>query len=130
MKEALYKSLALHVVVFLLIIIDLPFSWFHKPVISQVPIIVDLNQVKISEMTNLPAKAKFGKEDKKASTIKRKVEEKYTQEDKKAPPVPESKPLKKDTVEPAKEEAAPPPPKTDFLVAPQPKKTGSSQTKA
>ncbi len=122
MKESLYKSLALHVVVFLLIIIDLPFSWFHKPVISQVPIIVDLNQVKISEMTNLPAKAKFGKEDKKASTIKRKVEEKYTQEDKKAPPVPDNKPVKKEVKEPAKEEAAPTPPKKDFLVAPQPKK--------
>ena len=122
MKEALYKSLALHTVVLLLIIIDLPFSWFHKPVISQVPIIVDLNQVKISEMTNLPAKAKFGKENKKASTVKRKVEESYTKKDKKIPPVPDSKPMKKEAQTQAEEKAAPMPPKQDFLVAPQPKK--------
>ena len=45
------------------------------------PIIVDLNDVKISEMTNLPPKAKFGDEDKEASKIKRKIEEKnYTQD--------------------------------------------------
>lgn len=42
--------------------------------IEQVPIIVDLNNVKISEMTNLPPKAKRGPEEKQASKIKRKIE--------------------------------------------------------
>ena len=62
MKESLKKSLGLHIVVHLLFIIDVPFFWNRDMTISQVPIIVDLNQVKISEMTNLPPKAKMGAE--------------------------------------------------------------------
>ena len=52
--------------------------WWNKTDPGQVPIIVDLKDVKISEMTNLPPKAKFGEEDKEASQVKRKIEKKYT----------------------------------------------------
>ena len=78
MKQSLYKSLALHFVVFLLIMVDIPLFWHNKTTLNQVPIIVDLNNVKISEMTNLPPKAKMGKEDKAASKVKRKIENNYT----------------------------------------------------
>lgn len=81
----------LHVIAFVLFMIDLPMFWFNRPTPGQVPIIVDLQDVKISEMTNLPPKAKIGKEDKAASQIKRKVEEKYTKEAPKAEPEPKKK---------------------------------------
>ena len=47
--------------VILLWVIDVPMFWWNKTPTNQVPIIVDLKDVKISEMTNLPPKAKFGK---------------------------------------------------------------------
>ncbi len=122
MKESLKKSLGLHIVVLLLFIIDVPFFWNRDMTISQVPIIVDLNQVKISEMTNLPPKAKMGAEDKKASTIKRKVEEKYTQEEVKKEDNPVKQDEPKEDTKPAPKEETPTPPKKDFLVAPQPTK--------
>ena len=122
MNNALKKSIVLHVIVFLLFVIDLPMFWWHRTAPGQVPIIVDLKDVKISEMTNLPPKAKFGKEDKAASTTKRKIEKKYTREEKKAPEPQPKKPEPK--AETKKAEPAPEPetPKKDFLVAPQPKK--------
>lgn len=101
MSVALKKSIALHLAVFLLWVIDVPMFWWHRTPPSQVPIIVDLKDIKISEMTNLPPKAKFGKEDKAASQIKRKIEKQYTKDEPKAEPEPQKK---------------------DFLVAPQPKK--------
>ena len=123
MNTALKKSIALHVLVFVLCMVDLPLFWWNKPTIGQVPIIVDLQNVKISEMTNLPPKAKMGKEDKAASQVKRKIEEKYTQEE----PEKESRPEpQKADPEPQKAPeppaAKPEPPKRDHLVAPQPKK--------
>ena len=80
MKAALYKSLALHAVVFLLFMVDLPLFWREDMVVSQPPIIVDLEQVKISEITNLPAKAKIAEETKTPARAK------------KMPPKPEPKP--------------------------------------
>ena len=80
MKDSLYKSLALHLVVFIIFLVDLPMFWRDSSAMRQVPIIVDLNKVKISEMTNLPPKAKIGKEDKAASTVQRKVDNYKTQE--------------------------------------------------
>lgn len=62
MKNALYKSVALHLVVLILFLVDVPVFWRRNMTIEQVPIIVDLNNVKISEMTNLPPKAKRGPE--------------------------------------------------------------------
>ena len=124
MKAALYKSLALHAVVFLLFMVDLPLFWREDMVVSQPPIIVDLEQVKISEITNLPAKAKIAEETKTPARAK------------KMPPKPEPKPRSKPTPqlqkieqpsviesqpEPVPEEA-PLPPKQDFVVPPQPSK--------
>ena len=120
MKNALYKSLALHLAAFLIIIIDVPFLWHRNMTINQVPIIVDLNDVKISEMTNLPPKAKRGKEEKAASKIKRKIETNYTREEKQDLARDTVKTMEKDVPAAAEKEA--PEPKQDFLVAPQPRK--------
>ena len=95
MNKALKKSLLLHVIAFVLFMIDLPMFWFNRPTPGQVPIIVDLQDVKISEMTNLPPKAKIGKKEKPAKA--------------------KTEPKTEVNEEPQK-------PKKDFLVAPQPKK--------
>lgn len=127
MKQSLYKSLALHFVVFLLIMVDIPLFWHNKNTLNQVPIIVDLNNVKISEMTNLPPKAKMGKEDKAASKVKRKIENNYTKEE---PKKDDKRPTAKEPEEEtAPEEAAPTEPKKDYLVAPQPKKPKAPKKK-
>lgn len=121
MKNSLYKSMGLHLAVLLIFIIDVPYFWRRNMTLDQVPIIVDLNEVKISEMTNLPPKAKRGAEEKQASKVKRKVENNFTKDEPKESPKEKSetkaekdKPVPKDEV--VKE------PKQDFLVAPQPKK--------
>lgn len=127
MKQSLYKSLALHFVVFLLIMVDIPLFWHNKTTLNQVPIIVDLNNVKISEMTNLPPKAKMGKEDKATSKVKRKIENNYTKEE---PKKDDKRPTAKEPEEEtAPEEAAPTEPKKDYLVAPQPKKPKAPKKK-
>lgn len=127
MKQSLYKSLALHFVVFLLIMVDIPLFWHNKTTLNQAPIIVDLNNVKISEMTNLPPKAKMGKEDKAASKVKRKIENNYTKEE---PKKDDKRPTAKEPEEEtAPEEAAPTEPKKDYLVAPQPKKPKAPKKK-
>ncbi len=124
MKSALYKSLALHAIVFLLAMADISLFWRRDMILSQPPIIVDLDQVKISEITNLPAKAKFAKEDKKPTASK------------KTPPVPQPKPARKPDPKPQKieqpsmiespvpieKEEAPLPKKESFVVPPQPSK--------
>ena len=123
MDTALKKSIALHLVVFILCLADLPLFFWNRPTVGQVPIIVDLKDVKISEMTNLPPKAKMGEEDKAASQVKRKIEKKYTQEKprEETPAEPEKTEPKKEKV-PEPPAAKPEPPKRDHLVAPQPKK--------
>lgn len=122
MKNALYKSVALHLVVIILILIDVPFFWRRNMTINQVPIIVDLNNVNISEMTNLPPKAKRGSEEKQASQIKRKIEKNYTKDEPTNQPEVKSESKKKmEDEKPAKQEQVDKP-KQDFLVAPQPKK--------
>lgn len=120
MKKSLYKSLALHLVVLLIFVVDMPRFWHRDDPFRQVPIIVDLNKVKISEMTNLPPKAKTGKEPKAASTVKRKIEN-YTQDKPKEKPAEaKEKQDKKQEVKAVAEK--PEEPKNDYLVAPQPKK--------
>lgn len=125
MNKALKKSIALHIAVFILMLIDLPLFWLNRASLEQVPIIVDLKDVKISEMTNLPPKAKFGKEDRAASKVKRKIENNYTKEEA----------VSQDTSSHSKVEKssevkeAPKPPKQDFLIAPQPKKPTVPQKK-
>jgi len=123
MKSALYKSLALHLAVLLLITVDVPWIWHRDMVLDQVPIIVDLEQVKISEMTNLPSKAKQGEEDKPAVRQKAPV----------VPPMPQPKPkpeiedktdslVESETPQPENPKEEPLPPKQDFVVPPQPAK--------
>ncbi len=122
MTSGLKKSIALHLLILILWVVDVPMFWWNRTQPSQVPIIVDLKDVNISEMTNLPPKAKFGKEDEEASKVKRKLEKQYTKDE----PQPKLEPKVEDnTKEEAKETeqvAKPEPPKKDFLVAPQPKK--------
>lgn len=124
MKKSLYKSLALHIAVVIVFALNLPLFWSNqKTTISQVPIIVDLKDIKISEMTNLPPKAKIGKEDKAASTAKVKPNENYTEPEPKQketpPPAKTEEPAPEETVA---EETPAPEPKKDFLVAPTPDK--------
>jgi outer membrane biosynthesis protein TonB len=77
MNNYLYRSIGLHIAVFLLVMIDWPF-FAHKPVmIGQAPIIIDLQDVKLAEMTNLPPKAVIGEEDRKETV---KEEKKPTQQ--------------------------------------------------
>ena len=79
------KSLILHFAIALMVCIDLP-SWFRsKPEIVDVPIIVDLKDVKISGTTNLPSKLKVVEEKKKkeakiASKAKKKTVEEVNKE--------------------------------------------------
>lgn len=132
MKSALKKSAGLHIAVVILMILDIPLFWSNKATLNQVPIIVDLKDIKISEMTNLPPKARFDKEDKAASKVQRKVEEKFTQDQPKEPePEPEEKSKKE--VAPVDEKIetneTPKPIKQDFLVAPQPKKPQAPKEK-
>ncbi len=123
MTSGLKKSVALHLAIVILWLIEVPMFWWNRATPSQVPIIVDLKDVKISEMTNLPPKTKFGKEDREASKIKRKKEEKkYTKEvtaPKEEPEVKDKSKAEEKKQEPATE---PEKPKKDFLVAPQPRK--------
>lgn len=113
--------MSLHGALILAMLINIPLFFFSKKTeMSQVPIIVDLKDVKLSEMTNLPPKAKIGKEDKQASVEKRKeVSSNFTtpelgkkEGDSSEAPTPKKEEVKKEE----------PKAKQDFIVAPQPKK--------
>lgn len=141
MKSYLYRSIGLHITVFLLLIVDLPFL-SRKPVeIGQAPIIVDLQDIKLAEMTNLPPKAVFGEEDKKAAAPeeKKKPTPNWTREETKQPdlpPLPEEKAEPKkdflDTTPPEPEKPAPKPqpkPKPKPTPKPAPKPAPKPQRK-
>lgn len=123
MKKALYKSLALHLAILILYLTPLPFLWgSSRTTVSQVPIIVDLKDVKISEMTNLPPKAVFDKETKAATTAKPPKKTSKPKADTKPEPKVEPKVEKKpepkeEPVTSSAEEAKPI--KSDHLVAPK-----------
>ncbi len=122
MKSALKKSIALHLLAFLLIVLDLPLFWRNKITMDQVPIVVDLKDVKISEVTNLPPKARLGDEDKEATKVKPKKEKPNYDKDvteEEVKPVEKQDKLQEPEVE--KEEVEKEPQK-DYLAAPQPKK--------
>ena len=91
MNRYLYRSIGLHIAAFLVLVFDLP--WFSNPKITmgQAPIIVDLKDIKLAEMTNLPPKAVFGEEEKKATTQKKEKQntQNWTREEKKSEPEPE-----------------------------------------
>ena len=119
MNKYLKQSIALHVAVAVAMLIDMPDFWHHDMTLGEAPIIVDLSQVKIDEFTNLPTKAEFGPEDRKA-TVEERKEEQYTQD---TAPVPEPKPEIKE--EQAQPEPEPEPEvkeeiKEDFVEEPTP----------
>ena len=124
MNKHLVHSIALHIAVVILFLIDMPELWHHDMTLGQAPIIVDLSEVRIDEFTNLPAKAEFGPEDRKA-TVAEKPKEQYTEE---TPPEPEPEPVKE---EPKAQEPEPQPtpepepadePKQDYVAPPEPTK--------
>lgn len=77
MNKYLKQSIILHVIVFLILVIDVSGFWHHDMTLGQTPIIVDLSQVRIDEMTNLPSKAEFGPEDRKAMVEEHQPQEQY-----------------------------------------------------
>lgn len=123
MNKYLKQSIVLHIAVFLLFMIDLP-NWHHDMTLGSAPIIVDLSQVRIDEMTNLPSKAEFGPEDRKATVAERK-ETQYTKD---TAPEPEPEPAKSEekTVPEKQPDVAPDEKPTevkqDYLEAPKPEK--------
>ena len=107
--------------------IDLP-NWHHDLTLGSAPIIVDLSQVRIDEMTNLPAKAEFGPEDRKATVAERKEEAQYTK-DVAPEPEPEPEPTKPEEKSAPQEkqpdvaaDEKPTEVKQDYLEAPKPEK--------
>jgi hypothetical protein len=124
MNKYLKQSIILHVAVFITMIIDMPSLWRHDMTLGEAPIIVDLSEVRIDEMTNLPSKAEFGPEDRKATVEEKPNQEQYTPKEE---PKPEPEPVKEETKEPetAPETAVDEQPtevKQDFLEAPVPEK--------
>ncbi|MCQ2734738.1 MAG: putative dsRNA-binding protein [Alphaproteobacteria bacterium] len=101
-----------------MMIIDLPGFWHDEDLtLGQAPIIVDLSQVRIDEMTNLPSKAEFGPEDRKA-TVEERQPEQYTNDT--APePEPQPEPEQQQQVEETPDET-PEEIKDDFLEPPVP----------
>ena len=77
-KRFLYHSIALHVVVFLLCVFDVPFLTGKPQFEEQPPIIVNLDDVKISDVTNIPEKAEHG-EERKVATRKEKPNQEVAQ---------------------------------------------------
>lgn len=149
-KRYLYRSIALHIAAFLVLVIDLPFFGHDKITMGQAPIIVDLKDIKLAEMTNLPPKAVLGKENKKATVPEKKPTQKWTTEETKqpdlppvpqetkveepkkdyldtTPPVPEKKPEKKPDTKPTPKPA--PKPAQKPTPKPQPKPQAKPQSK-
>ncbi len=121
-RRYLYNSIGLHIIVFLLLVLDLPFLHRSKITMGQAPIIVDLKDVKLAEMTNLPPKAVFGDEDKRATAPEKpKTQQKWTTEENIKPEL--ASPPKENKVET---------PKSDFLdtTPPEPEKKSEKKPDA
>ncbi len=115
MKKNVYKSLIGHAIILLILVVDVSFLWKKKPDPTQVPIVVDLSQLKISQLTNLPPKAKKGDKDEEASKVKRKVEKKAE------PPKPKKPEPKKEAPKPEPKPKPAPKKKEAELVSEKPK---------
>lgn len=76
-KNYIYKSVALHIAVFLLCVFDIPYFYNQHDFDETPPILVDLDDVVISDMTNLPEKAVRG-EERKPATRKEKPQTEIT----------------------------------------------------
>ncbi len=88
-KNYVYKSIILHIAVLLLCVMDISFLSGKHTFDEQPPIIVNLDDVVISDMTNIPEKAVRGNERKPATRKEKPVEETFTQ--KQPAPAPETK---------------------------------------
>jgi outer membrane biosynthesis protein TonB len=66
-KKYVYSSIIFHIAIVLLCVIDISFLSNKREFDEQPPIIVDLNDVKISDMTNIPELAVKGEERKVAT---------------------------------------------------------------
>ena len=139
-SKYLKQSFALHALAIFLLWVDLPDFRHDELTIGQTPIIVDLSEVRIDEMTNLPSKAEFGDEDRKATVEEHKPVEQYTKDvaepepeetpedepqeikdDYLEPPVPDKKPEKKPEQKPTPKPAPKQPPRPSMKPKPKPK---------
>ena len=77
-KRYLYKSVILHIVVCLLCVLEIPFLTGKPEFEEQPPIIVNLDDVKISDVTNIPEKAEVG-EERRVATRKEKPNQEVAQ---------------------------------------------------
>lgn len=110
MNKYLKQSIILHIAVFIAMWIDMPDFWHHDMTLGQNPIIVDLSQVRIDELTNLPTKAEFAEEDQKATVTEHK--EQYTSESET-----KSEPVKEEPTEAPIDDS-----KEDYVAPPEPEK--------
>lgn len=126
MNKYLKQSIIMHIAIAVVLFVDMPELFHHDMTLGQSPIIVDLSEVRIDEFTNLPAKAEFGPEDRKA-TVEEKPKEQYNQ-DVQPEPEPEPTPVEEPkTQEPESTPTPEPTPeptevKQDFLAPPEPVK--------
>lgn len=76
-RNYVYKSVFLHIAVVLLCVFDIPFLSGKRDFDEQPPIIVNLEDVVISDMTNIPEKAIRGEERKPATRKEKPQEENF-----------------------------------------------------
>ena len=88
-NKYLYQSVAFHIAILLLCIFDIPYFASKHDFDDPPPIMVNLDDVTISDMTNLPELAVRGEERKPATRKEKPIEEQASQ--KKAQPEPEVK---------------------------------------
>ena len=112
MNKYLKQSIILHVAVFIAMWIDMPDFWHNDMTLGQNPIIVDLSQVRIDELTNLPTKAEFAEQDQKATVTEHK--EQYTDSSETEP---EPEPVKEEQPEEPIDDS-----KQDYVAPPEPEK--------
>lgn len=87
-KRYVYKSVALHIVVLILCVFDLPYFKSTHDFEDQPPILVNLDDVVISDTTNIPEKAIRGEERKPATRKEKPVEEMAAPKQSKSEPEP------------------------------------------
>jgi len=90
-KRYLYESVALHIAVLLLCIFDIPYFAKNHDFDETPPILVDLNDVTISDMTNLPELAVRGEENTPATRKEKPIQEQSAQQKPKTEPEPQMK---------------------------------------
>lgn len=88
-KGYVYRSVFLHAAVFLLCVADIPFFSSKRQFDEQPPIIVDLENITISDKTNIPEAVVKGEEKKPATRKEKPVEETFTPKETTPPPAPE-----------------------------------------